>query len=124
IKKVCRTGTHLFTFCENINQLGKWPRSVRNGVSKFYTEPSLEKVAMQIVKYRQRNGWTHKDVLRLAHPRAKSPELNNLFRYAVGKETSENKLHPLVEAFEEVQKLGDNKADIKKAISLIEAHKL
>jgi hypothetical protein len=33
-------------------------------------------VCTQITKYRNRNGWTHRDVLRLAHPRpAKAPKL-------------------------------------------------
>jgi len=38
-------------------------------------------VAFQAVKYAQRNGWTHRDLLRLAHPRPADDEHKALFRY-------------------------------------------
>lgn len=83
ISKVCRNSTQLFGFLNNIQELRGWSRGLRTGVSKFYTSKTPEQVAYQLVKYRQRDGWTHKDVLRLAHP--KSTELNSLFQYTVGK---------------------------------------
>lgn len=120
ITKVCRIGTHLYTFCENIQALRGWSRGLRNGVAKFYTNRKPDAVAMQLIKYRQRNGWTHKDVLRLAHPTATDADLNNLLRYAVGKEPTAQ--HPLIAAFEEVQTC--KVADKKRVEALIREFKL
>src|SRR5690606_4531802 len=35
----------------------------------------------QAVKYRQRDGWSHGDLLRLAHPKAPSPQHDAVFRW-------------------------------------------
>ncbi len=113
ITKVCRTFTYLATFCQYVQDLRGWSRGLRNGVANFYTEKSVDDVAMQMIKYRNRNGWTHQDVVRLAHPKAGNETLNGLLRYAVGKGES---AHPLIQAFEEVQKLKD---DPKAASKLI-----
>lgn len=77
VKEVCRTGTHLFQFCESVQALRGWSRGLRSAVSDWYTREDLAK---QVVKYRQRNGWTHQDVFRLAHP---TPRFNTtgLFKY-------------------------------------------
>lgn len=85
IKEVCRIGTHIFQFTSYVNDLRKWSRGLRTGISRFYTEKSLDKLELQIIKYRNRAGYTHRDVMRLAHPVAKSQQMNTLFKYAVGK---------------------------------------
>jgi 60 kDa SS-A/Ro ribonucleoprotein len=41
------------------------------------------RLAQYLVKYQQRDGWAHRDLLRLAHPKPKAPIYNDLFRYAV-----------------------------------------
>lgn len=132
ITKVCRIGTHLFGFCEDIQNLRGWSRGLRNGVGKFYTEKEKDEVALQLVKYRQRNGWTHRDVLRLAHPSAgRGRILNSLFKYTVGK--AETAQHPLVDAFEEMQafvkvlekqKAKFSASDVKKAIKVISENEM
>jgi 60 kDa SS-A/Ro ribonucleoprotein len=136
IKDVCRIGTHLFQFCQMIQDLRGWSRGLRKGVANFYLLDDLDAqnnadfVAHQLIKYRQRNGWTHKDVLRLSHPKTKDETLNYLFKYAVGK-TIEKDLgkinsaiklptHPLVKAFVELQQT----KDAKQASKLITEHKL
>lgn len=68
VTDVCRTATHLFEFAEYIQLLGGWGRSKRNAVANWYTSKSVNNLAYQTVKYRQRNGWTHQDLLRLSHP--------------------------------------------------------
>ena len=45
-----------------------WGRGLRNAVSHWYVEPGAEDLAHQAVKYQQRDGWAHGDLLRLAHP--------------------------------------------------------
>jgi 60 kDa SS-A/Ro ribonucleoprotein len=65
--KVVRTSTHLFEAAEYIDSLGGWGRAKRAAFAGWYESKDADKLAYQAVKYRQRNGWTHKDVLRLSH---------------------------------------------------------
>lgn len=68
LAKVCVTASHLFEFMKFYKLLnGKFPRSFRTALQNWYGEKSPEDLAYQIVKYKQRHGWTHRDVLRLAH---------------------------------------------------------
>lgn len=108
ISKVCRTSTHLFTFLANIQNLRGWSSGLRKGVAKFYTNKNSEQVAYQLVKYRNRAGFTHKDVLRLSHPSTNDSKLNELFKYAVGKVVPTETSNQLVNAFETAQSLGSN----------------
>jgi 60 kDa SS-A/Ro ribonucleoprotein len=72
LNRVCRIGTHLFMFCDFLDNLGSLTgRAKRRALAKWYTDRPANSVAYQAVKYRQRNGWTHRDVLRLAHPARK-----------------------------------------------------
>jgi 60 kDa SS-A/Ro ribonucleoprotein len=66
---VCRTGTHLFTFAELREALGGgWGRGVQRAVGEWYTEKDANQLAYQLIKYRQRGGWSHRDLLRLSKP--------------------------------------------------------
>lgn len=69
IPQVCRTGTHLFRFAEFVQEFRGWGRGLRRGMAAWYTSLETRKLAYQVVKYRQREGWTHTDTLRLAHPK-------------------------------------------------------
>jgi len=89
LNDVCRIGTHLFTFVGEINDLRGWGRIVRNGVANWYLKAEPDKLAYQVVKYRNRNGWTHKDVLRLAHPKTSNAQLQAIFKFICKDETAE-----------------------------------
>lgn len=119
LPKICRIGTHLFTFVSYVNDLRGWGRSLRNGVANWYNDMSPQKLALQLVKYRQRNGWTHADVLRLSHP--SNIERNDLYAFAT--RTSERpfipeKKHGLLYAFDLIQS-DDSK---EKVIELIKEY--
>lgn len=67
--KICRIPTHLFTFLQYRQDLGGgWGRGVRAAVSKWYTDQTPARLAENALKYPSRNGWSHRDVFRLAHP--------------------------------------------------------
>lgn len=66
--EVCRTGTHLFEFAEFVELLGGWGPAKRKAVAEWYRNKTPDNLAYQVVKYRQRNGWTHRDLFRLTHP--------------------------------------------------------
>jgi 60 kDa SS-A/Ro ribonucleoprotein len=68
VNKVVRTSTHLFEFANYIDSLGGWGRAKRSAVAEWYTGKTPEQLAYQAVKYRQREGWTHRDLFRKVHP--------------------------------------------------------
>lgn len=70
LPKVARTGTHLFNFITYVQALDgpTWGRTMRWAIGNWYASKSIDSLAYQVIKYRQRDGWTHRDVLRLAHP--------------------------------------------------------
>jgi 60 kDa SS-A/Ro ribonucleoprotein len=50
-------------------------------VSNWYLNKDAKSVAYQVTKYANRNGWTHRDVLRLCHAKTDNAELNDVFKY-------------------------------------------
>lgn len=119
LPRVARIGTHLFTFCAFIDSMRGWGPSLRRAVADWYLTRPLEKLAYQLVKYQQRNGWSHRDVMRLAHPKANlATEYAHLFRWSVKGEASEG-LPPLISAFEEAKT-----ADEKRLVALIREYGL
>ena len=68
LPRVCRTATHLFQFASFVEGFRGWGRSLRRAVGGWYARLSPDQLAYQAVKYRQRDGMTHRDVLRLSHP--------------------------------------------------------
>jgi len=81
LDKVCRIGTHLFHFAEYVNAMRGWGRGLRNAVGHWYVDRGADDLAHQAVKYQQRDGWSHGDLLRLAHPKAPSDQHDAVFRW-------------------------------------------
>jgi 60 kDa SS-A/Ro ribonucleoprotein len=84
LPKVARTGTHLFTFMEYVNAMRGWGRGLRRAVASWYDSKDLKDLSYQVTKYAQRNGWTHRDALRLAHPKTQDSSRDGLYRYITG----------------------------------------
>ena len=81
--KVCRIGTHLFHFADFVQEFRGWGHGLRRAIGRWYTERPTDKLAMQLVKYQSRDGWSHRDLLRLAHPRLIDSAKNSALRWAV-----------------------------------------
>lgn len=113
LPKVCRTATHLFQFVDAVNTLGGWGRRIRKAVASWYLQQNADDLAYQLCKYRNREGWTHRDVLRKCHAKTKEETINNLLRWAVGKDVEQK--HHYIQAFELAQTT-TNKHDIIKLI--------
>lgn len=101
VSAVCRTGTHLFTFATFVEQHRGWGRGLRRAVGAWYNDKDADDAAYQVVKYRQRGGWTHRDLLRLAHPVPLTEEHDDLYRWLTGKEYGS--LPEIVAAYELAQ---------------------
>ncbi len=69
LRLVARIGTHLFQFAAYVTAQRGWGRALKRAIADgYYALPDVEKVALQAVKYQQRDGWSHRDMLRLTHP--------------------------------------------------------
>lgn len=83
VSNVCRIPTHWFQFCEERKNLGGWGHGMRRAISSIYEEKDLDTLVYQMLKYRQRGGWTHRDVMRLAHPKTDGRR-NEVLKWMVG----------------------------------------
>ncbi|MFJ3403709.1 TROVE domain-containing protein [Promicromonospora sp. NPDC090134] len=106
LPQVARTGTHLFLFAAYVEQFRGWGRGLRRAVGGWYTGKDADAVAYQAVKYRQREGWSHRDLLRLAHPVTADPALRATFDWIVRGSAGEH-TPALVEAFLRAQEASD-----------------
>lgn len=107
---VLRTSTHLFEYSEYVKNLGGWGRSKRGAVKDWYESKSVDQLAYQLVKYRQRNGWTHRDMLRISH--AQPAEV--LAQFALGKldDSFTGEVPSIIEGFRAAQAASNAKEAI------------
>jgi 60 kDa SS-A/Ro ribonucleoprotein len=85
---VCRIGTHLFDYASACDHLRGWGTGLKRAIASWYLGKKPEDVMYQVAKYRQRNGWSHKDMLRLSHVTPTEP-LAPIFRWVVDTELGE-----------------------------------
>lgn len=119
--QVCRTGTHLFTFISVLNSLGKWNAAAKRGVAKWYTSRPIDRLAVQLLKYQQRNGWSHRDVLRKTHIKPADQGMNDLLFWVTSQKGTRDGivLPTLVNDFMRLQ-TSDSSSD---AIAIIEQNR-
>lgn len=120
LSRVCRTGTHLFQFATAVEAMRGWGRGLRRAVGAWYLARPLEALAYQAVKYRSRQGWSHRDLLRLAHPETDEAARAALFDW-ICRGTLTEAVPPLVHAFAAVQAEGVNGAT---AAAMVRSHAL
>lgn len=85
LSSVCRQSTDLFSFISDVQSMRGWGYAFKKAVARWYLSKTPDALAYQLVKYRQRDGWTHKDAIRLSHPKAHKALINNLLAWAVDK---------------------------------------
>lgn len=84
LPQVCRIGTHLFHFSAYVDGMRGWGRGLWAAVSSWYSGREAKELAYQAVKYQQRDGWGHRDLLRLSHPKATPDSAHNaIYRWVV-----------------------------------------
>jgi 60 kDa SS-A/Ro ribonucleoprotein len=102
LPKVCRTGTHLFQFASECEEMRGWGRGLRRAVGNWYSQSEPSALTYQAMKYQQREGWSHRDLLRLSHPKPQTEEHKQLFKWIVSKELEGENAR--IEAFERLTK--------------------
>lgn len=80
--KFVRTGTHLFEFVDYVTMFRSWGSGLHRLITGWYTGKEADKLAYQVVKYRQRGGWTHADLLRKVKPSGVTGPLDDVLGYA------------------------------------------
>lgn len=134
ICQICRIPTHLFqyvNYCEHLAKKTGWCRAQRAAVQKWYNDKTPLELAYYVTRYRSRSGWSHKDVVKLAHVKPQQNATSVVLRYTVHgltkakemyKDKEEAGLQELLEYFEAVETLKQTK-DEQLAARLIEQHK-
>lgn len=115
LPKVARIGTHLFHFAAYVEGFRGWGRGLRQAIANWYTLMPVENLVNQAIKYQQRDGWSHRDLLRLAHPKTTDATRNAVYHWMVnGWETVGEMPHPdaalrILWAFERLQMAATDK---------------
>jgi len=119
LPRVCRTGTHLMHFAEYAQAFGGWGRGMRNAVARWYNDRPADRLAYQVVKYQARDGWSNRDLLRLSHPRARTPEHGHVYRWVTQGELpgDAGAELALIDAFERARRA----TDVREVVRLVEA---
>lgn len=109
--EVCRTGTHLFQFAAACDQLRGWGQGLRKAIGKWYSSKTPSSLAYQVVKYQQRGGWSHRDLMRLAHKRPAGELYQLINRWVVKGEQPQEGTSDLaiIEGFERAKRETDPK---------------
>lgn len=82
--RVIRTSTDLFHFVSYCEEAGHgWGRSMKRFVREWYQKRSLGDLAYQVAKYPQRDGWSHRDLLRLGHVCPRGQEEEEIYKFIV-----------------------------------------
>lgn len=95
LNRVARTGTHLFQFIAYVKQFRGHGRALNTALKNWYLNKPVDRLAYQAVKYRQREGWTHADVLRLAKPVPEDASRDALFAWITAGATEHTHLEGL-----------------------------
>jgi len=113
LQRVCRTGSHLLEFASYIKQFRGWGRGLRQGVRAWYDEKPVGDLAYQAVKYQNRAGYTHRDLLRQAHPVTDDAARAALYAWIVRKTAPNGEAGlELITAYEEAKTMDASHADV------------
>ena len=89
VPSALKTGTHLLKFVDSVNGLRGWGRGLKKAIQLWFKGRKNETLALQLVKYKQREGWSMKDVLRLAKPVPETEVQGKLFGWTAKHEKAE-----------------------------------
>ena len=122
LQKVCRIGTHILMFVAFIKSMRGFGKSVARAINAWYTDKTDDALAFQLTKYQNRNGWTHKDVFRLSHPKfGKRNAKSAIAKWVVTGEIPKGKTkgQSLIRVIDSCRGV-----EVKKAIPIIKEHNL
>jgi 60 kDa SS-A/Ro ribonucleoprotein len=87
VDRGCRIPTHVFMFIGFVETMCPngtgWGRAQRRAICAWYANKAPAKLGELVTKYKQREGWSHVDVLRLSHVKPSTPAQALLYTYIV-----------------------------------------
>lgn len=114
LPRVCRIGTHLFHFAAYVEGFRGWGRGLRGAIGCWYNGQPAEQIAFQAVKYGQRDGWSHRDLLRLAHPLPATDAHGAVYKWIVDDEiVGDDAALRLIRAYAEAQVTEDKQTIVR-----------
>uniref|UniRef100_A0A3Q3X380 TROVE domain-containing protein n=1 Tax=Mola mola TaxID=94237 RepID=A0A3Q3X380_MOLML len=139
LKEVCLDPAHLFSFIQIKKELkegmkcGIWGRALRKAVSDWYNEQDAMSLAAAVTKCKQREGWSHQDLLRLCHAKPANEAIALICKYVTkgwkevqdsysDKHNSEEVVKVL--SYLEIVEKAKHSCDETEVINLIEEYKL
>ncbi|KAM9790441.1 RNA-binding protein RO60 isoform 2-T2 [Syngnathus typhle] len=139
VKDVCQDPAHLFSFLQYKKELkedmkcGIWGRGLRKAVSDWYNGQDALSLAALVTGCKQREGWSHKDVLRLSHTKPTDEAIALISKYvakgwkevqvAYGDKENPEEVVKVLSYLDVVEKV-KHSCDETEVINLIEEHKL
>lgn len=103
LPQVARTGHHIMTFTDYAESMRGWGPQMVKGIGRWYANwdwredredglTAADGLAYQLLKYKQRDGWSQRDMLRLAHfgRVPLSADKRDVFAYVMKGELGEN----------------------------------
>lgn len=139
LKEVCQDPEYLFDFIQYKKDIkvdmktGIWGRALRKAISDWYNGQNAINLAVSVTKCKQRNGWSHQDLLKLSHTKPVNDAIALVCKYIMkgwkevqaeyaDKENSEEVLKVL--SYLEVMEKVKHSCDETEVINLIEEHSL
>jgi 60 kDa SS-A/Ro ribonucleoprotein len=88
LPSVCVIPTDLFMFVSFYKDLNKqvhntsgWGNGAKKAIARWYNDKSISDLVFAVTKFKQRHGWSHKDLLRMAHPKPPTKDHDVLYRF-------------------------------------------
>jgi 60 kDa SS-A/Ro ribonucleoprotein len=82
LPRVARTGAQLRKFAAFCTSVRGWGRSLRSAIAHWYVSKPASELARQLLESEDQ-AWSHRDLLRLSHPRPATAAHNALFQWVV-----------------------------------------
>eukprot|EP00043_Microstomoeca_roanoka_P028685 m.18968 g.18968 ORF g.18968 m.18968 type:complete len:618 (-) comp8596_c0_seq1:1148-3001(-) len=135
LDEVCRIPTHLFMFlefCVAFVQGKGFGRAQQRAIAQWYNNKAITNLAFTVTKYKQRNNWHHRDVLRLGHVKPVDAAHNAIYLYLTkGKEAfadqtlkEDQAAARVLEFFADLESLNQPGRTIEQVMAMVEKHQL
>jgi 60 kDa SS-A/Ro ribonucleoprotein len=123
LPELLRIGTHVLHFAAMLNDMGGWSRVKRRIIASWFEYRDPDALAFQCLKYQSRDGFSMRDLLRLAHPSGPTDAHKAIYRWVCGHSTPDDRdmLPPMLKAHLAMQEMP--RSEVNKALFGIE-HKL
>ncbi len=92
LPEVARTGTHILHLASFVKDQRSFGRGVQNAFESWMRKQGPKGLALQMSKYKSRDGMSMRDLLRLVRPKAKSDAEGSIYKWVVSNGWSDDQL--------------------------------